>query len=291
VLGAWKHAHFAMPSAPLMGTLRLVDIGVAEMPGAATVLPMAHMRAPAPDDYKYTRGLLAIVGGAMPGAAMLAALAARHAGAGYLRLIAQARIGAVPHDLVVVEDTPTNALADPRIAAVLVGPGLGRDAAARERLQAALATDFPTVIDADALMLLRQGQGGKVPRVLTPHAGEMAALERAYGLGSTGLKRDRTVQLAVATGALVIGKGPDTVIATPAGQVIVAPRASSWLSVAGTGDVLAGIVASRLAVTRDPLRAACEGVWLHGRAAEFAGPGFAAEDLAQAVRSALRASL
>lgn len=290
-LGAWKHAHFAMPSAALMGSLRLIDIGVAAMPNAASVLPMAHLHAPAADAHKYRRGLLAIVGGAMPGAAMLSALAARHAGAGYVRLIADATPDAVPPDLVVVHGPPAMALADARIAAVLVGPGLGRDDGARDRLHAALGAGMPTVVDADALILLRPGQEGAGPKVLTPHEGELVALERAFGLGSAGFKRDRAVRLAVATGAVVVAKGPDTVIATPQGAVIVAPRASSWLSVAGTGDVLAGVVASRLAVTRDPLRAACEGVWLHGKAAELAGPAFAACDLAQAVRSALRAAL
>ncbi len=290
-LGAWKHAHFAMPAAALSGALRLVDIGTAAISGAATVLPMADVAPPAANAHKYLRGLLAIVGGAMPGAALLSALAARHAGAGYVRLIAQTDPGAVPPDLVVQRDDPARALGDARIAAVLVGPGLGRDAVARERLNAALAAGHPLVIDADALMLLRPGQAGECPRVLTPHAGELAALERGFGLDGAGCKRDRAVRLAQATGAVVVAKGPDTVIATPQAQVIVAPRASPWLSVAGTGDVLAGIVASRLAVTRDPLRAACEGVWLHGRAAECTGPAFAASDLADAVRSALRAAL
>jgi hydroxyethylthiazole kinase-like uncharacterized protein yjeF len=290
-LGAWKHAHFAMPATVLTGTLRLIDIGVAAMPDEAALLHAPQLGAPEPDSHKYRRGLLAIVGGAMPGAATLSALAARHAGAGYLRLIAAVDPGVVPPDLVVVRDTSAQALGDARIAAVLVGPGLGRDAAARQRLAMALGAGKPTVVDADALMLLRPGQGEDVPKVLTPHAGELVALERAFGLASDGLKRDRAVRLAAATGAVVVAKGPDTVIASATGQVIVAPRASSWLSVAGTGDVLAGIIASRLAVGRDPLRAACEGVWLHGAAARIAGPAFAAADLAEAVQQAVRAAL
>jgi hydroxyethylthiazole kinase-like uncharacterized protein yjeF len=289
-LGAWKHAHFAMPAAPLMGTLRLIDIGVTPVAGAATVLARPKLDAPAPDAYKYTRGLLAIVGGAMPGATMLSALAARHAGAGYLRLIAEVEPGDAPPDLVVVRGDPAASLADARIAAVLVGPGLGRDGTARERLSMALGAGKPTVVDADALLLLRPGQGESTPKVLTPHAGELAALEQAFGLGGTGPKRDRALRLAQASHAVVVAKGPDTVIASPDGAIVVAPRASTWLSVAGTGDVLAGVIASRLAVTRDPLRAACEGVWLHGEAARQAGPAFAAADLAQAVQAAVRAA-
>jgi hydroxyethylthiazole kinase-like uncharacterized protein yjeF len=290
-LGAWKHAHFAMPAAALMGDLRLVDIGCAAQTGAAHVLQKPHLGIPAPDAHKYKRGLLAIVGGAMPGATLLSASAARHAGAGYVRLIAGADTGPVPHDLVVVHDTPAQALGDKRIAAVLVGPGLGRDGVARERLHAALAAGFPTVVDADALMLLRPGQISGNGAILTPHEGELAALERAFGLRGDGLKRDRALRLAAASGAVVVAMGPDTVIAAPDGRLIVAPRASTWLSVAGTGDVLAGIVASRLAVTRDPVRAAAEGVWLHGQAAQIAGPAFAASDLADAVHLAVRAAL
>ena len=288
-LGAWKHAHFAMPAAALMGRLRLVDIGVAPVQGAATVLAVPKITAPAADAHKYRRGLLAIVGGAMPGAAILAALSARHAGAGYLRLISAGDPGPCPADLVVVRDA--SALADPRIAALLVGPGLGRDAPARESLAAALATGKPIVIDADALTLLRPGQGVDAPRVLTPHEGELATLERAFGLAGTGFKRDRALRLAMASKSVVVAKGPDTVIATPEGRLVMAPRASSWLSVAGSGDVLAGVIASRLAVTRDALRAACEGVWLHGEAARLAGPAFAAADLADMVRPAVQAAL
>jgi hydroxyethylthiazole kinase-like uncharacterized protein yjeF len=290
-LGAWKHAHFTMPAAPIMGHLRLINIGVVAMPGAAHVLHAPRLGTPAPDSYKYRRGLLAIVGGAMPGATILAATAARHGGAGYLRLIAEVDPGLVPPDLVVVRGPPAPALADGRIAAVLVGPGLGRDAAARERLAVALAAGKPTVVDADALMLLGPDHADGAPRVLTPHAGELAALEQAFGLSGEGMKRDRALRLAAATGAVVVAKGPDTVIATATGEVIVVPRASSWLSVAGTGDVLAGIIGSRLAVGRDPMRAACEGVWLHGEAARLSGPAFAAADLAEAVRSAVRAAL
>ena len=154
-----------------------------------------------------------------------------------------------------------------------------------------IAHRLSTVVDADGLMLLRPGQGPDTPKVLTPHGGELAALEHAFGLRGDGLKRDRALRLAVASNAVVVAKGPDTVLASPQGQVIVAPRASPWLSVAGTGDVLAGTIASRLAVTRDPWRAACEGVWLHGEAAHLAGAAFAASDLAEAVHQAVRAAL
>ena len=236
--------------------------------------------------HKYTRGLAAVVAGAMPGAPLLAADAAMHSGAGYVKLLAAERPDGVPHDLVCASK---DELADKRIAAVLVGPGLGRDDAAKSRLVAVLAGLAPAVIDADALVLLTPAMlerrtGGLV---LTPHEGEMAALERAFGLAGDESRCGRAVALAAECGAVVVFKGPDTVIAATDGAVLLAPGASSWLSVAGSGDVLAGIVVSRLAVTRDPWRAAQEAVWLHGEAARRAGPAFTASALVDAVQGAL----
>ena len=285
-LGAWKFAHLAQPASAAMGMLKLVDIGVAAVPGAARVLARPRIEAPPVNAHKYTRGLAAVVAGAMPGAPLLAADAAMHSGAGYVKLLAAERPDGVPHDLVCESE---DELADKRIAAVLVGPGLGRDDAAKSRLVAVLAGLAPAVIDADALVLLTPAMlerrtGGLV---LTPHEGEMAALERAFGLAGDESRRGRAVALAAECGAVVVFKGPDTVIAAPDGAVLLAPRASSWLSVAGSGDVLAGIAVSRLAVTRDPWRAAQEAVWLHGEAARRAGPAFTASALVDAVQGAL----
>lgn len=289
-LGAWKHAHYTMPAAPLMGALRLVDIGVLAVPGAARVLGKPHIVQPAADAHKYRRGLLAVVAGAMPGAALLSAEAAQRSGAGYVKLLAPARPEGVPPALV-CDVTDLAALADPRIAAILVGPGLGRSAEAAARLRAVLAADRPVVIDADALTLLRPDSPGNAPRVLTPHEGEMAALEAAFGLAATGTRRARALALAETAGAVVLLKGPDSLIATPGGDVIVSPRASTWLSVAGSGDVLAGIIASRLAVHGDAFLAAKEGLWLHGEAARHCGAAFTAGDLAAATGYALSAAL
>jgi ADP-dependent NAD(P)H-hydrate dehydratase / NAD(P)H-hydrate epimerase len=288
-LGAFKHAHYAMPAAPLMGALRLVDIGVAAVPGAARVLAKPHIAPPATDAHKYRRGLLAVVAGEMPGAALLSAEAAQRSGAGYVKLLAPTRPEGVPPALV-HDVNDLAALADPRVAAILVGPGLGRSADAGVRLDAALSADRPVVIDADALMLLRPDSPGTAPRVLTPHEGEMAALERSFGLSGDGTRRARALALAEASGAIVLLKGPDSLIAAPGGDVTVAPRASAWLSVAGSGDVLAGIVASRLAVHGDAFLAAQEGLWLHGEAARHCGPAFTAGELAAAAGYALSAA-
>lgn len=284
-LGAWKHAHFAMPACETMGALRLFDIGVAPVPGATGMLTKPSFTPPSADAHKYRRGLLAIVAGEMPGAPLLAAEAAMRAGAGYVKLFARARPAGVPNDLVCHVGPGAEGLDDPRIAAMLIGPGLGRSGAAAERLQAVLELGVPTVVDADALVLLGPGMLSATA-VLTPHEGEMAALERAFGLPTDAPKHTRAAALAQASSAVVLFKGPDSVIASPDGRVLHSPRAPSWLSVAGTGDVLAGITASRLAVHRDPLRAASEGLWLHGEAARLAGPAFTAGDLARTVSKA-----
>ena len=119
----------------------------------------------------------------------------------------------------------------------------------------------------------------------------MAALESRFGLAGEGSRSMRVQALARLVKAVVVFKGPDTVIGAPDGTLVLAPRAPSWLSIAGSGDVLAGITLGRLAVTRDPLRAACEAVWLHGEAARQAEPAFTASGLAEAVQPAMSRGL
>jgi len=290
-LGAWKQAHFLMPAAAAMGQLRLVGIGCAPVSGAPGVVARPTVATPEAETHKYRRGLLAVVGGAMPGAAELACAAAMGAGAGYVRLACDGRAVQPRAAALVVDALPLGqSLADDRISATLVGPGLGRDAAARGRLEAALASGHRLVLDADALVLLRKGdQPGA--GVATPHDGELAALERAFTLDGIGTKLERARALAAATGLVVLAKGPDTVIAAPDGRAAFAHRAPVWLSTAGTGDVLAGIVASRLATGLAPYEAAREAVWLHGEAARLTGKAFSADDLAAHVRPAFAACL
>ena len=291
-LGAWKFAHFLMPAAAGMGALKLVDIGVEPVGAAARAIAPPKFAPPGADDHKYTRGLLGVLVGAMPGAALLAAHAAQGAGAGYIRLHADALL-AVPNELVVSTQPLAEALADKRLAALLVGPGLGRDGKAREKLTLALAEQVPAVLDADALVLLapRLLAEHASPLIATPHEGELLALERAWDLDGAGSKVERATALATVSGMVVVAKGADTVVAAPDGRLALAHRASSWLSSAGTGDVLAGTIASRLATGADAFDAACEGVWLHGEAARLCPPAFAAGQLAVAVRSAYAACL
>jgi hydroxyethylthiazole kinase-like uncharacterized protein yjeF len=226
----------------------------------------------------------------MPGAALLAAAAAQRAGAGYVKLLAPVADPRTPPDVVTDTAPLSGALADPRMAAVLVGPGLGREAAAHEALTAALRHARALVCDADALMLLAPAMlpEGK-PILATPHDGELEALCRSFGIIAEG-RRARALALARVSGMVVLAKGPDTCVAAPDGRLALAPPAPSWLSVAGTGDVLAGIAASRMAAGSDPFTAACEAVWLHGEAARRSGSAFTPSDLAQAVSGALAAA-
>jgi hydroxyethylthiazole kinase-like uncharacterized protein yjeF len=228
----------------------------------------------------------------MPGAALLAAMAAQGAGAGYVKLHTNGNLVAPP-DLVVDRQSLAEALSDARIAALLVGPGLGRDGAARERLAVALSEPIPAVLDADALALLgaRQLAERTAPLVATPHEGELFALERTFAIDAAGSKAERARALAAVSGMVVVAKGADTLVAAPDGRLAFAPRASSWLSTAGTGDVLAGAIASRLAAGSEPFAAACEGLWLHGEAARLSGGPFSAARLAAGIASAYAACL
>jgi hydroxyethylthiazole kinase-like uncharacterized protein yjeF len=290
-LGAWKFAHWSLPGRGLMGQMRLVPIGIAGVAGAAQLVTRPRIAPPAADSHKYRRGLLAIVAGAMPGASLLAAAAAQRAGAGYVKLFASAPDPRTPADVVIETAQLEDALADGRIAAALVGPGLGRDEPARAALGEVLRQAPALVLDADALVLLDPAAlpQGK-PLLATPHDGELEALCRAFGVIAEG-RRARALALARVSGMVVLAKGPDSVVAAPDGRLALGTPAPSWLSVAGTGDVLAGIAASRMATGDDPFSAAVQALWLHGEAARRAGPAFTPSQLAERVSEALAAAL
>lgn len=291
-LGAWKPVHVLSPARERLGQLRLVPLGLEARADLPHLLVKPLIAAPAKGAHKYTRGLLGVVQGAMPGAARLAARAAQHAGAGYVKLIRGGAVG-VADDLVVDSRDPADALADPRFAALLIGPGLGQGARSADLLESAMRHDLPAVLDADALcgrlpaLLSRQTRGV----IATPHEGEFTRLQAIFGCSLAGTKIERGHDLARSSGMVIVAKGPDTVIAAPDGRVAVAPQHCSWLSTAGTGDVLAGTIASRLATGRDAFDAACEGVWLHSEAARIAAPAFTALELAAAIRPALASCL
>jgi hydroxyethylthiazole kinase-like uncharacterized protein yjeF len=232
--------------------------------------------------------MVGVVGGEMPGAALLAATAAMRGGAGYVKLLSDHSHPAAPAALVIDRSPLSRSLGDPRWTALLVGPGLGRDDRARERLERVLECGAPTVLDADALHLLDDDliEGVAASRLLlTPHEGELARLCDSFGIGGEG-KLERARSLAAATGMTVLAKGPDTLLAAGSGRLAFFLAGSSWLASAGTGDVLAGIAASRLATGCDPFDAAGEAVWLHAEAARIAGPALSADDIVRDLSTA-----
>ncbi len=291
-LGALKPAHLLYPAAGHMGRLALVDLDIA-LPGAVRRLGPPRLRRPGPDAHKYNRGLVVVVGGGMAGASQLAAVAAAYSGAGAVRRLAMDGMAAEPHAIIHrrVEqgDAVAGELEDQRIGAVLAGPGLGLNPEARARLAAALGAGRPLVLDADALTWAAKDADLSLPAasILTPHEGEF---QRLFG-DLRGNKIDRALAAAQRAGGVVVYKGPDTVVAAPDGRAMVSGGSSTWLSTAGTGDVLAGLAAGRLAVTGDPFRAACEAVWLHGDAARRCGAAFVADDLLRALPAAIAARL
>lgn len=289
-LGALKPSHLLMPARDLCGQVRVIDIGLG-FPWAEDDLDRAfvnarpHFQLPDAESHKYSRGLVVVIAGAMPGAARLAAEAAAHGGAGYVLLLGDEDGEGLPHAIVRKpwsRDALEQALAGKNNAVVVVGPGLGRDAQARERLEVAIELGERLVVDGDALHLLEERHFERFraltdeffQAVLTPHAGEFRAL---FGEGA-GSKIDLTRAAAVRAGATVVYKGPDTVIAPAGGDVIVAPRASRWLSTAGSGDVLAGAIAA--AIANFPVGdEGAAGVWMHSEAARRLGGAFIADDL------------
>lgn len=300
-LGAFKYAHLLEPVASDCRLVSLIDIGVACPVGAATRIAKPVIAPPDARSHKYRRGLVVVLAGAMSGAALLAARAAQGTAAGYVKIIGAGDAPAqLPADIVWEKIDGIVALSaslsDPKIGAVVVGPGLGRESYGSNAIDFALACPHPLVLDADALHLIgarREAVATRAaPVLLTPHHGEFEALVEAAGdLAPAPNKASRAAALAAAFNVCVLYKGADSVIAAPDGRIIIADRRCSWLSVAGTGDVLAGCIAARLANGAQPLHAMAEAVWLHDRAARDAGPAFSAWQLAQAMPLAVESCL
>lgn len=307
-----KPAHLLYPGRGLCGELTVADIGIpdAVVEGIGPLcfengpgLWQAALRPPDPMDHKYRRGRAIVVSGPMArtGAARLAAGAALRAGAGLVTLASPGDALAVnAHHLTAVmlrrvDDAAglAEALAEPRITSVAIGPGLGTGARERGLVAAALAAGPALVLDADALTvwadepaaLFRAVAARAAPVVLTPHEGEFG---RLFPDLAEQPKLERARAASARSAAIVVLKGPDTVVAAPDGRAAINANAPPWLATAGSGDVLAGIAAGLLAQRMPGYEAAAAAVWLHGAAGAEAGPGLIAEDLDAALRPVLR---
>jgi hydroxyethylthiazole kinase-like uncharacterized protein yjeF len=294
---ALKPGHLLPPGRWLCGEIVVADIGI---PPAALAASGARLwrnapglwRLPplAPDAHKWSRGAVLVAAGAeMPGAARLAAAAARRAGAGHVAIVAPPGQGAlfraVEPGLVVSEAPLRSLLARPRV--VVIGPGLPPAAATLALVQEALAEQAPVVADAGALSACAgRPEALAGAALLTPHEGEFVRL-----FGPVGEDRVAAVRRAAhRVGAVVLLKGPTSVIAAPDGRAAIEASAPADLATAGTGDVLAGIAAALLARGLPPFEAACAATWLLGEAARRAGPGLIAEDLSALLPVAMAAA-
>ncbi len=278
------------------------------------------------DGHKYDRGHAVVVSGPpfASSAARLGAISALRAGAGLVTLVgstAATAINAAHMTSVMVRDVTgarglAEFLSDTRRNAVLIGPGASIGDDTVQDVLAVLKAEASAVLDADALtsfagheqLIVGEGhrmgflvrddddseaapeplflaiRARRAPVVLTPHDGEF---KRLFG-DMTGSKPERARHAAELSGAIVVSKGADTVIAAPDGRAVINANAPPWLATAGSGDVLAGIITGLLAQHMPAFEAACAGVWLHGAAATRLGPGLISEDLPERLPEVLR---
>jgi hydroxyethylthiazole kinase-like uncharacterized protein yjeF len=294
-----KPGHLLLPGRELCGAVSLADIGMPEAVLSA-IAPRTFANGPAlwsvpklsMAGQKYTRGMLTVLAGSqMAGAARLASMGARRAGAGLLTVVVQGSgdgLRATEPGLIVTEEPLSALLRDARRKTWLCGPGLGLDRA-REALPALIAAERQVVADADALGACA-GEPDRLRgvSVITPHGGEFARLFGAIGDDKLAAARAAAARID----AVVVLKGADTVIAAPDGRAAINHNAPPSLATAGSGDVLAGIIAALLTQGMPSWEAAAAGVWLHGEAAMRADPnpggaGLIAEDLADGIARAL----
>lgn len=292
-----KPGHFLMPGLERCGELVVADIGIAEKV-LDDINPQTFLNGPGlwlnrfpwPDtqDHKYSRGHAVVLGGEeMTGAARLAAMGARRTGAGLVTIASPPEAFDIyaaeePGTLVkpVGDDNAFAALmADERKIAILAGPGLGVSEDTRERVLAALKTKKAVVIDADGLSAFADTPktlfGAISGRCLmTPHEGEFKRL-----FNEEGDKVSRVRAAADKSGAVVLLKGPDTVIAEPDGRACINSTGTPDLATAGSGDVLAGMALGLMTQGMAPFEAGCAAAWMHGRLAEKIGSGLISEDL------------
>jgi hydroxyethylthiazole kinase-like uncharacterized protein yjeF len=289
-----KPGHLLLPGRDLCGELVLADIGlpaaVLEAIGPrcfANGPSLWRLPAPGAATHKHARGHVTVISGeAMAGAARLAARAARRAGAGLATLACASARTAEAHRIaepgaLVMEGLALGALlADPRREVFLAGPGLPPDEATRALIAGLLGSRRRLVVDAGGLSAFAgQAEALAGAAILTPHLAEFGRL-----FGPPGEDRIAAVRAAAGrTGAAVLLKGSDTLIAAPDGRVAINHNAPPWLATGGTGDVLAGAAAALLAQGMAPFEAAAAAAWWQGAAAQRLGRGLIAEDLADAM--------
>ncbi|HEY5833530.1 NAD(P)H-hydrate dehydratase [Streptomyces sp.] len=297
--GTYKPGLLVDPAAGSAGALRLIDIGLAPYLGAPELEAPQHadvaalLPRPSGGSDKYRRGVVGVVAGSWryPGAAVLSVSGALRGGAGAVRYVGlggDAVLARHPETLV----STGSPHAAGRVQAWVTGPGLGDSAEARTAVAEVLASDVPVLVDADGLRLMDREtvRGRGAPTVLTPHAGEAAALLGRPREDVEARRLDAVRALAARFGATVLLKGSTTLVADPdpGVPVRVNPTGTPWLATAGSGDVLSGLTGSLLAAGLPPRDAASCGAYLHGLAARLTQGPLSATDVAEAIPAAWR---
>ncbi|MGV9392553.1 NAD(P)H-hydrate dehydratase [Streptomyces olivaceus] len=295
--GAHKPGLLIDPAREYAGAVRLVDIGLALPAEAAEAEALQHadvallLPVPGAESDKYRRGVVGVAAGSAryPGAAVLAVAGALRGGAGAVRYVGPAGDAVIARfpETLVSDEGPKRA---GRVQAWVVGPGAGDDASTVAEV---LAAEVPVLIDADGLRLAdpEAVRSRTAPTLMTPHAGEAAALLGASREEVEGARLSSARELAARYGAAVLLKGSTTVIASPdGGPVLVNPTGTSWLATAGSGDVLSGLAGSLLATGLSALDAGSTAAYLHGLAGRLAARGApaGAHDVAEAIPAAWR---
>jgi len=303
-----KPAHLLYPARAFSGEITVADIGIPDSVLAAISPATAHnapglWRLPQPgwDHHKYSRGHALVIGSAQTtGAARLAARGARRAGAGVVTfavprgaetVYALDAAGAFVRPMDNGEDL-AGLLADARRNGVLIGPGTDAGPQTAVNVLQVLHAGRAVVLDAGALgsfqddpeQLFEAIKRSAAPVVITPHEGEFT---RLFGAGQ-GSKLDRARQAAKRSGAVVVLKGADTVVAAPDNRAAVSDNGPPWLATAGSGDVLAGFIVGLLVQGMPGWEGACAAVWLHGACGSAVGRGLIAEDLPEALPKVLK---
>lgn len=296
--GTHKPGLLIDPAREYAGVVRLVDIGLALPAGGAELEALQHadvarlLPLPAAETDKYRRGVVGIAAGSSryPGAAVLAVAGALRGGAGAVRYVGPAGDAVIARfpETLVSDRGPKKA---GRVQAWVVGPGAGDDAATVAEV---LATDVPVLLDADGLRLAdpEAVRARTAPTLMTPHAGEAAAL---LGVAREEVEEARLAsvrELAARYAATVLLKGSTTLVADAGGSgpVRVNPTGTSWLATAGSGDVLSGLAGSLLAAGLPAVDAASVAAYLHGLSARLAADGapVGAHDVAEGIPEAWR---
>jgi hydroxyethylthiazole kinase-like uncharacterized protein yjeF len=302
-----KPAHVLLPGRDRCGEIVVADIGIADASidsldiktwEDTPSLWLECLPTPQSSANKYTRGHALLYGGyPMTGAARMTARATARIGCGLTTLavpeaafpIYAAALTSIMVRPLQQADDLAPLLRDRRHTAFSIGPGAGVSAATRAHALAMLKTSKPVVLDADAISVFAPAPQELFdaidgPVVMTPHEGEF---KRIFALGGDKLTRAR--RAARASGAVIVLKGADTVIAAPDGRAAINCNAPPTLATAGSGDVLGGVILGLLAQGMEPFLAAAAGVWIHGEAAAGFGPGLLAEDLPDLIPGVLRA--